>query len=85
MELSNRANELLLVIDKATDRDFDSKTISRYWVPLGQGNDNVWGAGDARCLRSLEGKKLIERMPIGSQGYSYAITEEGRLIAQTLG
>ena len=85
MELSNRANELLLVIDKATDRDFDSKTISRYWVPLGRGQDSIWGAGDARCLRSLESKGLIERMPVGSRGYSYAITEEGRLIAQEIG
>ncbi len=83
MKLSKRAGELLLIIDQATDRDFDAKTIDRYFVP--QRNDNICGAGDARCLRSLEGKGLIERMPHGSKDYSYAITEEGRLIAQTIG
>jgi len=83
MKLSSRAKELMLIIDRATDRDFTTKTIQRYWVPQGQGNDGVWGAGDARCLRSLESKGLIERMPLSD--YSYAITEEGRLIAETIG
>ncbi len=83
MTISSRAKEILLVIDKATDREEDTGEISRYWVPLGRGNDNISGAGDARCLRSLETKGLIKRMPASS--YSYAITEEGRLIAQTLG
>ncbi|MDP2730559.1 MAG: hypothetical protein Q8O55_08745 [Dehalococcoidales bacterium] len=81
--LSKRAKELLLIIDKRTDRDFTTGAISIYFVPLGAGNDNVWGAGDARSLNSLERKGLIQRMPVAE--YSFAITEEGRLIAQTLG
>ena len=63
------------MIDHKTDRDFSSKTISRYYVPIAY--DGVSGAGDARCLRSLESKGLIEHMP--ASDYSYAITEEGRL------
>ena len=81
MKLSCRAKELLLLIDHKTDRDFSSKTIDRYYIPIG--GDGVWGAGDANCLRGLERKGLIERMPVGD--YSYAITEEGRLIAQEVG
>lgn len=81
MKLSDRARELLLIIDRKTDRDFLNKTIDRYYCPMTYGG--VSGAGDANCLRGLERKGLIERMPVGD--YSYAITEEGRLIAQEIG
>jgi len=73
--LSKRAKELLLLIDKRTDRDWDTGVVRRYFVPLCR--DNVSGSGDARCLRSLETKGLIEPMKL--LAYSYAITEEGRL------
>ena len=79
--LSKRAKELLLLVDKRTDRDWDTGQIRRYFVPLCR--DNVSGAGDARCLQSLEAKGLIEPMKLVA--YSYAITEEGRLEAQSIG
>jgi len=81
MKLSDRAKELLLLVDKATDRDWDTGAIKRYFIPLVR--DNVSGPGDARCLKSLEDKGLIEPMKLVA--YSYAITEAGRLIAQALG
>ena len=79
MKLSDRAKELLIIIEKATDKDTSGQVV-RYFVPTI--NSNVSGAGDARCLRSLEDKGLIKRMTATS--YSYAITEEGELITQTL-
>lgn len=58
MKLSKRAAELLLLIDRVTDRDWDTGEVHHYYVPSSA--DGVSGSGDARCLRSLEAKGLIE-------------------------
>ena len=81
MKLSKRARELLLLVDKRTDRDWDTGEVKYYYVPAA--GDGVSGSGDARCLKSLEAKGLIEPMKVAS--YSYAVTEEGRLEAQSIG
>jgi len=67
VKLSKRAIELLRLIDSRTTPD-------RFFVP--QRDDPVSGAGDARCLLSLEAKGLIERKH--PEQYWYAITDEGR-------
>lgn len=67
MVLSKRAIELLQLIDSRTKPD-------RFFVPLR--DDPVGGAGDAKCLLSLEAKGLIERKH--PQQYWYAITDKGQ-------
>lgn len=91
MKLSERAKDLLILINEFTDRNWETGEILRYFIP----NNEKWsdvldrhilvsGAGDARILKSLEGKGLIERPPRASSltHYVYAITEDGLLAVE---
>ncbi len=97
MKLSDRAIVLLKIVDEATDKDWASGKLSRYFVPQppmfgtyfftfrGKKFDTmVSGSGDANALKGLERKGLIERprnCPLGP--YCYAITEEGRILMES--
>jgi hypothetical protein len=70
IKLSKRGYELLGLIRGRCDRGEGA-----YFVPLP--DDDVHGAGDANCLRSLERKGLTKRERIGD--YSYSITPAGKM------
>lgn len=87
IKLSGRAWTLLLLIDSHCTPD------GRFWVPSAypefceylhrylENEVSVSGAGDAKILKSLEAKGLIEPRKVSR--YSYAITEEGRMLIET--
>jgi hypothetical protein len=82
MKLSDNAKKLLLLIDRDTEGDEHLKNLRRYCVPGARWENGIGGAGDVQSLKALETRGLIRRMV--KDRYFYAVTEEGRLVAQTL-
>lgn len=87
MNLSYRAQILLRIVDAATEMDWTTGELHKYFVPTADpvvlDGDRVYvgGGGDAAIFRSLAKSALIER-PRGcasSNPYCYAITEQGRI------
>jgi len=97
LRLSERAMLLLLLIDQETERDWTNGQFHHYWIPgdrykpvhiytLNSREITVGGASDARILKSLESKGLIERPKGTPDGYPYAYgaTEDGRLASEDI-
>ena len=73
VKLSQRAIFLLKLVDEATKRDSGGALVM-FWLPP-QGYA-VSGGGDARCLKSLVDKELIEHVK-EPYYYWFATTEKG--------
>jgi len=69
----------LALVNQKTTYDEAGVRLTYYYPLFG---DGVSGPGDARALRSLESKGLIERIPIAS--YAYAITPLGKSVVESL-
>lgn len=92
--LSFRAKELLLVVDERTEYDI-AGNLAKYFVPSSRpyytpishkSGFYVSGSGDARILKSLEAKGMIERPRTAPDSfkYSYKVTESGRIAAEEI-
>jgi hypothetical protein len=87
--VSERAKILLLIVAQHTDRDWSSGEVKSFFVPNPGGyyvngkQHFVSGAGDAKILRTLQLKGLIERPKTSLPNkYIYALTEDGLLVTQ---
>ena len=95
-KISKRAQELLLLVEQQTEMDWETGTLTRYYIPRGEEEyvtrcggsiGYVSGSGDASIFRALEKAGLIRHVqrPSGMSGkYDYALTEDGLLACQKI-
>lgn len=84
-KISERAMWLLWCIGQATERNWETGELHRYFVPSAkmyhyrdnghQESTYISGNGDAKSLKALESRGLIEPKSIAD--YAYALTEDG--------
>ncbi len=89
IKLSERAQLLLFFVDQATERDWSTMKLSRFFYPqsgmyhysIDGGRREftyISGSGDANALKGLARKGLIERPKTTlANDYAYALTESG--------